>query len=83
MKRATIFKVKTDILNTGTWKEVELRRIAEQKLTNNLYRSLIICSKLPKQVSTTGLFLTYLHCGNYSSKEVAALPGGKKEFFFF
>lgn len=48
MNRATIFKVKADILNTGTWKEVGLKRIAEQKLTNNLYRSLIICLKLPE-----------------------------------
>jgi len=48
MKRATVFKVKADILNTATWKDEELKRIAEQKLTNNLYHSLIICSKLPE-----------------------------------
>lgn len=56
MKRATIFKVKADILNTGTWKEVELKRIGEQKLTNNLYHSLIICSKLPETSKYYGFF---------------------------
>lgn len=82
MKRATIFKVKADILNTGSWKEVELNRIAEQKLTNNWYHSLIICLKLPDSSATVFFFLAYLHCGNYSSKAVAALPGEKQNLFF-
>lgn len=82
VKRATIFKVKVDILNTGTWKEVELKRIAGQKLTNNLYHHLIICSKLPKTSKHYRLFLAYLHCDNYSSKAVAALPGEKESPFF-
>lgn len=83
VKRATIFKVKVDILNTGTQKEVELKRIAEQKLTNNLYHHLIICSKLPETSKQYRLFLAYFYCDNYSSKAVAALPGGKESFFFF
>lgn len=56
VKRATIVKVRVDILNTGTWKEVEFKRIAEQKLTNNLYHHLIICSKPPETSKHYRLF---------------------------
>lgn len=61
---------------------MELKRIAKQKLTNNLYHHLIICSKLPEKCKCYRLFLAYLHCDHYSSKAVAALPGENREYIF-